>query len=140
MSQPELSRACGLAQANVSHIECGHKDLTVTTLCRIAAALGVGPAQLLASTAPPHASNRSAQFMRDDLEAIAQAVTGEKASARPELKPWIRIWKNLIPGAGPTVPEREVYHAWHELKQSWSREMIESVRKRIQKSGERVSV
>ena len=48
LSQADLGKATGLNPANLSRIEAGAADMTVTTQCRVAAGLGINVFQLWA--------------------------------------------------------------------------------------------
>ncbi|NPV80695.1 MAG: helix-turn-helix transcriptional regulator [Firmicutes bacterium] len=47
LSQQELAKAAGVAQASIHYIETGQKSPTVRTLDKLAAALGVPVSELL---------------------------------------------------------------------------------------------
>ncbi len=49
MSQADLGRVTGLNPANLSRIETGSADMTVTTQCRVATGLGLTVFQLWAA-------------------------------------------------------------------------------------------
>jgi transcriptional regulator with XRE-family HTH domain len=49
MSQEDLANACGLQRTYVSTLERGVKDPRISTVGRLADALGIGPGELLES-------------------------------------------------------------------------------------------
>ncbi len=81
LTQPELARLSGIAQANLSNIEKGKRDLNLVTLKRISFALGTTAWSLLrlAEDEPTRLS-----LTRKDLEGLAKAVLGEEAQ-RPRV-------------------------------------------------------
>lgn len=48
LNQPEFAAKCGTTQGMISSYETGKQDMTISRLAEIAAALGMGPAELLA--------------------------------------------------------------------------------------------
>lgn len=79
MDQKTLANKAGLSQSGLSAIENGRRDLTVSTLRRIASSLGVSPSFLL--TGEPV---RSLSLSRHDYDAIARAVaSGERCLSHP---------------------------------------------------------
>lgn len=50
LTQHDLAERCGMAQSNVARIERGEQNLTVRSICRLAAELGVRPEELFGGT------------------------------------------------------------------------------------------
>jgi len=53
MTQGDLSDASGVGRSNISRIESGDQKARLSTVRRLAAALGVAPAALMASSGGP---------------------------------------------------------------------------------------
>ena len=53
ISLRQLEYMSGVSRSQISNIETGQKDATVTTICMLAAALGVTPEQLYSYTKSP---------------------------------------------------------------------------------------
>ena len=52
MTQERLAEVSGLERAYVSNAETGRRNATLTTIYKLAGALGVDPAELVAGTGP----------------------------------------------------------------------------------------
>lgn len=80
LSQAALAKRAGLTQAAVSDTESGRRDVSLRTLCRIAAALDISPGTLLDQDAPRPALDRHA------IDAVARAVISGDRDLAPELR------------------------------------------------------
>ena len=78
-TQAELAARAGIAQANLSNIEKGKRDLTVSMLVRLAAALEIRPAQLIEEKIPA----QTFRLTRRQIETLAKAVVDPNAKVRP---------------------------------------------------------
>ncbi len=76
LSQEELAASSGVPRPNLSVIESGKRDLTVTTLRKIARPLGVSAGELLDGIAPVNFN--SCASSREDQDAIIRASFGDK--------------------------------------------------------------
>lgn len=72
LSQTQLARALDIHPTNVSHLEAGRQDITVTQLVRAAKELGVSVGDLVASLA----GGSRARGNRSMPPTIARAVNG----------------------------------------------------------------
>ncbi len=81
-TQFELSIRTKISRPNLSVIEEGNRDLTVSTLKRIAQALNVNPGILIDGVAPEHQRKRT--FSRESLDQIARWVVTQKGKLSPE--------------------------------------------------------
>jgi len=52
LNQDDFAAMAGLHRAYVGHLENGTKDLRITTLIKVAAALGIAPGELLPREVP----------------------------------------------------------------------------------------
>lgn len=143
LTQAELAARCRIAQANLSHIERGSRDLTVSTLARIAAALGTTASALVAGVHDTQALRPD----RNSLERIAAAaVEGSakqsKRSGRARLSPAERAaashLSTLVPGLSPAeVRDADAYRAHQYLKQTFGPQALKTMISKIQKAQER---
>ncbi len=145
LSQAELAARCRIAQANLSHIERGSRDLTVSTLARIAAALGTTASSLVAGVHDTQALPPD----RDSLERIAAAaVEGSgsakqsKRSGRARLSPAERTAAShlsaLVPGLSPTeVRDSDAYQAHQYLKRTFGPQTLKTMISKVHKAQER---
>jgi transcriptional regulator with XRE-family HTH domain len=137
MTQKELARLTKIPQSNLSNIEKGKTDITVTTLYRIAHALNEDPRTFLAPVGS--ASTKDQGYSRKELELIAQAVnSGPDAKIPSSLREIMLYLRAVAPGNRfARKTKRETQLAWLELKTSLSREELNSLISRINKSGQR---
>lgn len=78
LSQADLARRSGVARPNLSKIECGKKDASLSTLRKLAVALKVTPGSIVDGV-PPQCLASPGIWSRETLEKIARAVhTGRK--------------------------------------------------------------
>jgi len=64
MSQSALERAARLARSYIDGVESGRRNPTISTVFRLARALGVGPAALFAPRASPRGQRLKARAKR----------------------------------------------------------------------------
>ena len=111
MTQKKLAQGAGLAQSNLSNIEKGKQDLTITTLIRIAHTLGVAPGTFFEEE-----KKRDQRLTRMRVEHLAESVW--KTELCPEEDhATVQNLRTLLPGglkrpAGRAAVER----AWFELR------------------------
>ena len=128
LTQPDLARLSGIAQANLSNIEKGKRDLNLTTLRKISFALNIPAWELLRSTEEARAVIR---FTRSDLEGLAKAVLGEG----PEKPRWVsaELLSALRGVFSPKTDtsDRCLEKDWAEVSRSFSGKDIEAIRSRV---------
>lgn len=126
VSQSELARRTGIAQENISKIESGRQDILVSTLLQICAALGIRPALLFDSTAPPEQ-----HFSRARLERIAAAVLGNAVRVSDKDKEIVALLRQaILPDA--RISARRTVLAWADLRRLLTGETIDNLRQRVQ--------
>lgn len=133
MSQAELAGRAGLAQANLSNIEKGKRDLTVSTLLRIASALEVKPSRLIdADEGEPGLT-----LTRDRIEKLAALVLTPEARAPRELNEFACLFRQILPEAGPRASVKKTSLAWVKLRQRLSAAEIKGVLDRVEDARQR---
>ncbi len=132
MTQMELVRKTGIPQPNVSNIERGKQDLTVSTLLKICSALEAHPSELF-----PHEAKllreRKTLFSRSFVERIARAVVHGKDGLSPRWRRIARWVREVLPQSVKTRPKQKNLHqAWMALKRELSGEEIKILFERIE--------
>ena len=132
MTQMELVQRTGIPQPNLSKIERGKQDLTVSTLLKICSALEVHPGELFEPEAKP-LRKREILFSRSFVEKIAKAVvhgTDGLSSRGRRIAHWVR---EILPQSVKTRPKQKNLHqAWMALKRELSDEEIKILFERIE--------
>jgi len=116
ITQLDLSRQTGIPQANLSKIERGKQDLTVSTLLKLCSALGVAPAEVFESKSkiPPF------RLTRARAERLAKGVwnpTVKLSSPESKVRDLLSILIPEVPKRRPS--DRRVYQAWQTLKETF---------------------
>ena len=128
LTQPDLARLSGIAQANLSNIEKGKRDLNLSTLRKISFALGLPAWELLRWAEEAQADIR---LTRDDLEGLAKAVLGDSPKKlriiRADLLSALKGVLLLRPDASDKSLERD----WAQVSRAFSRKDIEAIRSRV---------
>ena len=131
VSQAELARRTGIAQANISKIESEKQDILVSTLLQLCAALDIRPALLFERSEPP-----AEEFSRARLERFAAAVLDDKAPVSDQDKVIVKLLRQVILPNATISPNRTAL-AWADLRRRLPDEMIEVLRQRVQDAQER---
>ncbi|MCB9800410.1 MAG: helix-turn-helix transcriptional regulator [Candidatus Omnitrophica bacterium] len=95
MSQKELADKAGIPRPNLSVIERGGRDLNLSTLRRIAAALDIRPG-LLADGIAPSAYVRKKPWTRESLDNIALYLCGKTIQLNPNEKKAAELFIPLV--------------------------------------------
>lgn len=133
LTQAELARRAGLPQPNLSNIEKGRQDLTVSTLIRIAQALDVSPAEFFPRIEPP-----ALGFTRERVEKLAEAVwSGAKL---PREEAWIvERLRLLLPDAPGRSGARASEKAWFDLRRRYGSNEVKLLFERARDARRRIS-
>ena len=132
ITQRELVQKTGIPQPNVSNIERGKQDLTVSTLLKICSALGAHPSELFVREAKPLYEHKTL-FSRSFVERIARAVVHEKDGLSPRdrrIARWIR--EDLPQSVKTRTKQKNLHQAWMALKRELSGEEIKILFERIE--------
>jgi DNA-binding Xre family transcriptional regulator len=128
VSQTELSRKCGIAQANLSNIENGKQDIMVSTFLQICLALDIQPSSVLDASVKRPANPR---FSRARLENIAAAVVGNREPASKVDRDIARLLRQtILPNDGRTS-SKQARLRWADLRRQLTDGEIDTLRQRI---------
>jgi transcriptional regulator with XRE-family HTH domain len=135
LSQTELARRTGIAQANLSNIENGKQDITVSTFLQICLALGVKPSSVLDTRVRRRAN---LGFTRERLEKIAASVVDPfLPSSKEDLQIVRLLRKNMLPGPGQRISSKGAAIRWANLRQQLTEGEIETLRQRVEDAVQR---
>lgn len=134
-TQSELAAKAGLAQANLSNIEKGKRDFTVSMLLRLARALEVRPSELIEEAPVP----KSLKFRRSQIETLARAVADPRVSVSRDIREAADLFRRVSSEAdsGRGDSAQKVQWAWTQLRQQFSSEEIRGVFQRIEDARQR---
>lgn len=128
ITQARLAESSGIPQPNLSRIETGEQDPTVSTLLRICQALQVSAAEFFKGFGKSPSS-----FTRTSVEKIARWIAGASVRLSREEKKIADLAQDLVPVRRGRAPSAQrVYAAWHELKSRLSEDEIKTLFERIQ--------
>lgn len=131
VTQKELSELCGVAQSNLSNIEKDRADVTVSTLKRLAVALGVQPSALLDDELSQASAIRF--LTRSKIEKIAKAVHESENTLSHDEAKMVQLFKNLLPQKTKDyVSLNKLHDSWLGLREILSKNDIENIYRRIQ--------
>lgn len=130
ITQAELSARSGVSQANLSKIENGTQDPTVSTLLKICSALEIRPAALFEEESPR--SRPLLTLTRGVSERITQAVWNPRIKLSSKEKQVRDLLKTLIPEAPRRRPsDKRVYQSWLALREAFRPEEIKLLTERV---------
>ena len=140
LTQEALARRAGIPRPNVSAIERGRREVSLTTLRTLAAALGVRPGLLVDGVSPEAARGGPLSSSRDTLERIADAVAFGRQAKEPRERAAIDALTVLL---GPRmramhrqwrrsrIGRRIAMNAWRTLTSLYSRDAINTLTDRV---------
>lgn len=131
LTQEELARKAGIPQPNLSNIEKGKQDITISTLRKIAVAFNVDPGEFFGDLNAPKSSLSRAQ-----IERLARKVADETQSLKDKKNEVITLYKNILPHKG-RVRMKELRRSWLELRKRFNSQEINSVYERAEEYGRR---
>ena len=131
IAQAELARRSGVPQPNLSNIEKGKADLTVSTLRNLAAALEV-PAGDLVEGRSPQAGPSAVSSSRASLEKMARAVFDPNIPLNPAQKKIVSHLRQVRPRqtAGRTA-KTDLHRAWIALRTQLAPEILRALLERV---------
>lgn len=132
LTQRELAALSGLPQPNLSNIEKGRQDLTVSTLVRIAHSLGLSPGSFFEE------GGLTAPLTRKRVEHFASLVWSSAAAMNGEDRWVVERLRMLLPGAlKPSAGRRAVERAWLELRNRYQPAEVKLLIERCQDERQR---
>lgn len=145
LSQAELARRAGIPRPNLSDIEKGKRDVTLTTIISLARALGISPGTLVDGKAPGY-EKRSVAFTRATLERIAKAVAAGSPPEDPEERRIYRSLRDVLKcglacsngNEKLPVPSGKGNRAWLALRAMYPAETVRSLIERSLEQAERI--
>ena len=138
ITQAELARSAGLTQPNLSAIEKGRRDMTVSTLRRISLALGVGASRLLGES--PAEKTAPATLNRPRIERLARLVVQPGDLDQTEDEKIARHFRQILPAPGARRrPAKKTLQSWFELRAQFDQNQIRSILERIRDETQRAA-
>ncbi len=128
LTQRELVQRSGIPQPNLSNIEKGQKDFTVSTLFRLCDALDILPAMLFETR---QVEDRPKWMSRQRVEKLARAVWGETLRLDENEKTVVQLLQDLIPLSKKRKNQKLIYSAWNQLRQKYSDSEIKILIERV---------
>ena len=117
LTQSDVVRQTGVPQPNLSNIEKGKQGITLTTLLKLADALGVAPGELLTPLTPR--TEKPNTLTRSRVEKIAKAAVHTDIKLRPAEQTIANDLRIVVPIPGKKTPgKKQAYRAWLALKQT----------------------
>lgn len=132
-TQAELAAAAGIAQANLSNIETGKRDLTVSTLVRVARALGLRPSELIEEGE----SSESLPLTRTQIETLAEATINPTLKTSLRVRELAKLFHLLHSQGSPRASSRKIQKAWTQLRRQFTSQEIQGISRRIKDARQR---
>jgi transcriptional regulator with XRE-family HTH domain len=142
LSQEELAALSGIPRPNLSDIEKGKRDVTLTTIRSLSYALGVSVGTLT-NGEPPEGDRQKIKLSRERIERIAYSVAHGKAPDDPAERKLYQLLKGILNCSLKSararnrrlpLPSRKGNLSWLQLRSLYSSEIIRSL---IEKSLEK---
>ena len=128
LTQAAHARKTGIPQPNLSNIEKGQQDLTVTTLKKIASALNVPAASFFQDPGP----EEKLRLSRPVMERLAHAIARGGGRLSPREKEIADFFRNIMTGqAANKIRIKKLYPSWLELKRRFSSSEIQAIIERV---------
>ncbi len=135
LSQEQLAALSGIPRPNISDIEKGKRNVTLSTIRLLANALGVLPGTLV-NGEPPKRKNRGGNLSRDYMERVAGSVAQGKPPKDPTERQIYNLLKEVL-NCGLKcartrqrhlpLPTRKGNRAWLLLRALYSTETVNSL-------------
>lgn len=130
LTQSELVKKTGIPQPNLSNIEKGKRDITLTTFLKLAGALDVSPADLL--TPLIGTKDKHAGLTRSKAERLAKAAVRMKSNLSPAEQKIAEYLRTIVPLPGKKSPGKiKVYRAWLALKEIFNDNELKTCIERV---------
>lgn len=141
LTQEALARRARIPRPNLSAVERGRREVSLTTLRALAEGLGVRPGVLVDGVAPSDAASAPKRWSREALERVAEAVVRNVKPRDPQehalattIQQVIRNRLDATRGRGRPIrrDRRRTQGAWLQLETAYPREVIRSLLQRIE--------
>lgn len=127
-TQAELARRSSIPQPNLSNIEKGKQDITLSTLRRIASAFEESLSEFVLSME----SAEDRPLTRPAIERIAEQTISEEKGGDPQEENLAGLFRQILPQSSRKGNVHQTKKAWLELRLLLSKESIQAVLGRIQ--------
>jgi transcriptional regulator with XRE-family HTH domain len=130
MTQAELAKKAGIPQPNLSNIEKGKQDLTVTTLRKIAYALETPVAGFFEDEAVHRGT--ALKLTRPVIERLSRAIAHRDIPLNKEEQQVAEWFQDIMPGKSrKEMRAKKMYRSWFELKKRFSASAIQTICERV---------
>lgn len=128
LTQRELSRLVDVPQPNLSNIEKGKQDVTVSTLQRIAAVLGCALSDFFKEVEkqPPEVS-----MTRERIERLAEAIVNGQTPRASEDAEIVKLFRDMRPQPRGRMRIGQTYQSWRKLRGILPKQVIYSLHARV---------
>ncbi len=146
LSQEKLAATAGIPRPNLSDIEKGKRDVTLSTIRSLANALGISPGSLVNGN-PPRPENWNDDLSRESMEQIASSVAHGKPPEDPAEREVYKLLTEVVSCSIQSVstrkkrlplPSGKSNHAWLLLRALYPAETIKSLITRALEHSERI--
>ena len=146
LSQEQLAVLSNIPRPNLSNIETGKREVTLSTIRYLANALGVLPGTLV-NGEPPNYKKRNEKLTRNYMERVARSVALGKPPKDTEERQLYHLLKDVLSNSlrcaraskgHLTMPTRKSSRAWLQLRALYPREILNSLIARSREHAERL--
>ena len=146
LSQEQLAALSNIPRPNLSDIEKGKRDVTLSTIRYLAHALGVLPG-ILVNGEPPEYKKFKGDLSREFMEKIASSVARGKPPENQEERKLYQLLRGVLSSslkcAQTTqkrllLPTRKANQAWLQLRALYPPETVNSLIIRTREHAERI--
>lgn len=130
LTQQQLAAAAGLPRPNLSAIEQGRREVSLTTLRALAMALDVPAGALVDGLSP--GGRKPPPFSRAALERIAEAVALSRPLHRPAEQEVTDLLKSIVGQGARRGGKRHAEASWLTLQARYPREVVQTLLERIE--------
>ena len=140
LTQTALAKQARMSRPNLSAVERGKREVSLTTLRALALTLGIRPGVLADGVAPPPAQQERLRLSRAALERIADAVAFDRQVSEPDEQSTVEALRTLFGHrtqavhrrwSRPRAGRRVALAAWVRLKSLYGRAAIQTFADRV---------
>lgn len=128
LTQARLAEKTNIPQGAISNIEKGERDMTVSTLVNLCAAMGVSPAEVFESHSP---DSQRHWITRNRIEKIARAFWGNDEIMNTKERELVLLLRKVIPSGRKPRSQKSVYSAWSMLRSQYTKDEITIFAERV---------